>query len=78
MRYSTRQAAKLAGVGFRTLNRWIAERKVKAPKRIQVGVVVVRLWSKADVERIRRYKAKHYGAGRGRRTNLVRKRRKRA
>lgn len=80
MRYSTRQAAALAGVGFRTLNTWIALGKIKIPRATRLGPVSVRLWSKADVTRLRRYKRAHFGEGKGRRTDLERKgkRRKRA
>ncbi len=57
-RYSSSQAAKLIGVTLRTLQTWIREGKVKAPKLSTVGGVKVRLWSKADVERIRKAKQK--------------------
>ena len=54
---STRQAAKAGGISLITLQRWIAGRKVKAPKLSTVGGVKIRLWSKADVARIRKAKA---------------------
>ena len=53
---STRQAAKAGGISQITLQRWIAARKVKVPKLSTVGGVKVRLWSKADVARIRKAK----------------------
>ena len=37
--------------------RWIAQRKVKAPKLTIVNGRAVRLWSKADIARIRKAKA---------------------
>ena len=51
---STSQAAKAGGISLITLQRWIAGRKVKAPKLSNVGGVKVRLWSKADIARIRK------------------------
>lgn len=51
-RYSSSQAAKLIGVTLRTLQNWISDGKVKVPKLSTVGGVKVRLWSKADMDRI--------------------------
>ena len=70
MRVSTTKAARLTGIGQATLQRWVKTRKLKAPKLTRVGGVLVRLWSKQDVARIRRHKARFYGQGKGRRTNL--------
>ncbi len=53
-RYSSSQAAKLIGVTLRTLQTWIMDGKVKAPRLSTVGGVKVRLWSKADIARIRK------------------------
>ncbi len=57
-RYSSSQAAKLIGVTLRTLQTWIGDGKVKAPRLSTVGGVKVRLWSKADIARIRKAKQK--------------------
>ncbi len=70
MRVSTQQAAKLAGIGQATLQRWVKTRKLKAPKLTRVGGVLVRLWSERDMARIRRHKERFYGQGKGRRTDL--------
>ncbi len=40
-----------------TLQRWIAGRKVKVPKLSTIGGIKMRLWSKADIARIRKAKA---------------------
>ena len=74
--YSTNEAARKAGVGFATLNRWIAQGKVKAPKVQRLGGIGVRirLWTTADIRRLEKYKREHLGEGRGRRTDLQRKR----
>ncbi len=55
---TTRDAAKAGGISLVTLQRWIAAGKVRAPKLKVLGKVKVRLWSKVDVERIRKAKQK--------------------
>ncbi len=56
--YSSSQAAKLIGMSLRTLQNWIRDGKVKAPKLTAVGGVKIRLWSKADIARIGKAKQK--------------------
>ncbi len=51
---STRDAAKALGISLVTLQRYIAAKKITAPKLQQVGGVTVRLWSRSDIERVRR------------------------
>lgn len=65
--YSTRQAAKLAGIHFITLHRWIGDRKIRPS--ISVPMDGRKLWrfTETDVEKVRQYKAAHYRKGRGRR-----------
>jgi excisionase family DNA binding protein len=58
--YSTSQVAKLLGIGYDTLHRWIQQKKIPAPKAQLVGGVRVRLWSKKDIEAAEQYKASHY------------------
>ncbi len=60
--FSTAKAADIVGVNRVTLQRWLAEGKVQAPK-VQYGV---RLWTDRDLERVRRYKQETYRQGRGR------------
>jgi len=56
-----------------TLHRWVVAGKVKAPKlRIRNGRAV-RLWSKADLTRLRRLKQEIYCKGRGRKKGYKRK-----
>ena len=64
--YSTSEAAKKCGVHHITLQRWVSERKVKAPRKTRIGGVVVRLWTNSDLERDRKFKEKNYRKGRGR------------
>ena len=65
MNYSTGQAAKALKIGRPTLHRWVAAGKVSPPRKRKVGGVTVRLWTKQDVERVRRYKKMFYGKGKG-------------
>jgi excisionase family DNA binding protein len=65
-KYSTSEAAKKCGVHHITLQRWVSSKKLTAPRKTRVGGVVVRLWTGADLARIRRYKEKNYRKGRGR------------
>ena len=51
---STREAAKKLGIGLMTIQRYIADRKIRAPKLSRVGGVRVRLWSTTDIERVRK------------------------
>ena len=63
---STNEVATAVGVHTITLERWLAQEKVKSPKRLEVGGRVVRLWTVSDVERLRKYKQQNYRKGRGR------------
>jgi len=65
--YSTKQAAKRAGVHWITLHRWIKGGKVRPPRAIRMNGGKLWRWTTADVEKVRRYKAAHYWQGRGRR-----------
>src|SRR5215471_12564630 len=51
--YSTRDAAKKLGISFTSINRYIADGKIPLPPLVKVGGVKVRLWSDADIERVR-------------------------
>lgn len=50
--YSTPQVAKMLGISFITLNRYIAAKKIPLPP-VRVSGVRARLWSEEDVERVR-------------------------
>jgi predicted site-specific integrase-resolvase len=64
--YSTAQVARIVGVSKVTLKRWLLAGKVKDPRRIRIGRVSSRIWSRRDVERVRKYKENNYRKGRGR------------
>lgn len=64
--YSTPEAARKCGIHHITLQRWVSEGRIKAPRLQRIGGVVVRLWDDRDVERVRKYKQENYRKGRGR------------
>ena len=63
---NTQQAAQAVGIAAMTLHRWVVAKRLTPPKlRIRNGRAV-RLWSKADLNRIARLKQEIYCKGRGR------------
>ncbi len=68
--YSTKQAAKLAGVHWVTLHRWITAGKVRPPQAIPMNGGKLWRWTDRAVERVRKYKAANYWKGRGRKKKL--------
>lgn len=65
---STSQVARQVGVHPGTLERWLATGKLRCPKVLISEGRIVRLWKQTDIEHIQRYKAKHYGKARRRRS----------
>jgi excisionase family DNA binding protein len=64
--YSTSEAAKKCGIHHITLQRWVSDGKLKAPRKTRVGGVVVRLWADSDLKLVRKFKKENYRKGRGR------------
>ena len=52
--YTTNEAADKLGIHRVTLQRWIAAKKIPAPKIQKVGVLSFRLWKDQDIERARK------------------------
>ncbi len=52
--YSTNQAAKKLGIAASTLSRYIADKKIPAPRLVKVGNFELHSWSNADIERVRK------------------------
>jgi predicted DNA-binding transcriptional regulator AlpA len=71
--FSTRQAAKKLGLDATTLSRYIAAKKVPAPKTVQLGGIRVHAWSGRDIERVRKLLPKIKN---GRKTRYKKKARK--
>jgi predicted site-specific integrase-resolvase len=65
-RLTTAGAAQKAGIARHTLQRWIRIGRVRAPKPVVREGRAVRLWSPADVDRLRKVKTATYRRGRGR------------
>ncbi len=65
-RLTTVEAAKEVGIHLATLQRWIAEGKIRPPKPTLRGAVGYRLWSAKDVVRLKKAKKEIYRKGRGR------------
>ena len=63
---STIDVASAAGVSLVTLRRWIAAKKVRASIMVPMDSRTLHRWTTADVERVKKYKAKFYRKGRGR------------
>ena len=55
-RYTTKQVAKEIGVGQQTLLRWLYGKKLAEPERMIFGGQNLRLWTKDDIKRARKYK----------------------
>jgi excisionase family DNA binding protein len=55
--FSTQQAAKLIGIHWVTLRRWLADGKARPSIAVPMGGRTLWRWTKADVERARRFKA---------------------
>jgi len=54
--YTTSQVAKSVGISRQTLQVWISDGRIKAPKPVKLANMRVRLWSRADAEKARRFK----------------------
>jgi excisionase family DNA binding protein len=63
---TTRHAAKQVGISLMTLQRWIADEDISAPKLQIVNGRAMRIWEPDDLERLRQLKEKIYCRGRGR------------
>jgi len=52
--FSTRAVAKKLGLSAATLARYIAMKKLPAPKTVKLGGLRVHAWSERDIERVRK------------------------
>ena len=52
--FSTRQAAKQLGLTPAAISKYIAAKKIPAPKTIQIGGLRMQLWTERDIERVRK------------------------
>ncbi len=63
---TNRYAAKEVGISLMTLQRWIADEDIRAPRLQIVNGRATRIWEADDLERLRAVKEKIYCRGRGR------------
>ena len=70
---TTRYAAKAVGISLMTLQRWIADEDIRAPKLQIVDGRATRIWEADDLERLRLLKEKIYCRGRGRKKGYRKK-----
>jgi len=52
--YSTREAAQRLGLDWRTLQRYLAAKKIPAPPVQEIGGGKFRAWADKDIERVRK------------------------
>ncbi len=55
-RYTTQEAAKAIRVSYMTLLRWLYAKAIAEPERMIYGGQTLRLWTKADIARARKFK----------------------
>jgi predicted site-specific integrase-resolvase len=67
---STPGVAAEIGIDRVTLERWLGSGKVQGPKTVRAGLRKYRLWTRRDVERLKRHKATFYRKGRGRKKKV--------
>ena len=75
---TTSEAASQSGIARVTLQRWLKTGKILNPPKILVGKDgrAVRLWSSADIARLRKLAKETYREGQGRRSDIVAARKK--
>jgi predicted site-specific integrase-resolvase len=65
--YSTQEAAKLIGVDWTTLHRWLRAKRVRPSIAVPMGGGrTLWRWTVNDVKQVRAFKAANYRKGRGR------------
>jgi excisionase family DNA binding protein len=68
---TTTEAAEKTGLNRVTLQEWIRTGRVRAPRLVLRNGRAVRLWSQADIEKLRAVKDQTYRRGRGRKKTKV-------
>lgn len=72
-RLSISAAARKLGIHRGTLRRWIKERLVPKPIAEDTAGARLRYWDKEGFAKVKEYKEKHFGEGRGERTDIKKK-----
>jgi len=66
--YSTQQVAKMVGIHWMTLHRWLASGVVRPSIGVPMNGRTLWRWTDRDLERVRKYKQENYRKGRGRKS----------
>jgi DNA-binding transcriptional MerR regulator len=72
-RYSISETARLLEVHRTTLHRWIAGDLIPEPIAEDTAGARLRYWDKEGFAKVKEYREKHLGKGRGRRNDLRKK-----
>jgi predicted site-specific integrase-resolvase len=76
-KYSISETARRLLVHRSTLHRWIDAGLVPKPNEENIAGSRVRYWNKEGFAKVKEYREKHFGEGRGERTDIKKKRMKR-
>jgi len=71
--YSTKEAARKAGIHWITLHRWMVAGKVRPSEQIGMNGGKHWRWTERDIAKVREHKAKHFREGQGRKKKKVKK-----
>ena len=63
--FSTKQAAQIASLHPVTLRKWLAARKVRPSIAFPSEGRTLWRWTASDISKLKKYRAAHYGKGKG-------------
>lgn len=69
-KFSISETARLLGVDRGTIRRWVKKGLVPKPIAENTAGVRLRYWNKDGFAKLKDYREKHFGKGRGKRTDL--------
>jgi hypothetical protein len=73
-KFSISETARLLGIHRGTIRRWIKSGLIPQPISEDMAGARLRYWSKNGFAKVKEYRDKHFGEGRGKRNDLKRKR----
>jgi hypothetical protein len=73
-KFSISETARLLGIHRGTIRRWIKSGLIPQPISEDMAGARLRYWSKNAFAKVKEYRDKHFGEGRGKRNDLKRKR----
>jgi hypothetical protein len=75
-KFSISETARLLGIDRGTIRRWINKGLIPQPIAEDTAGARLRYWNRDGFARVMEYKEKHFGEGRGERTDIKKKRMK--